>query len=1031
VFKCGNIEIDEKTRELRRDGSVVPLEPKVFELLVYVVRHRDRVVPRQELFDAIWTGTVVGEAALSRCVYLARKALGEAQLIKVVHRRGYRFVGAVVEVSPSKDLIRTVEAVAERVARGRDGRGPSLRETSNSRRSSKVREHAVPAFIGRAPELAAAEERLRHAIAGRGGVCLVTGEAGIGKTRFVLEFMASASTRKLWLARGESLDAAGAPAYWPWLQVFRRLAHAMQTEGGEPGAAGKDLELVAEALALDEGRGRIAEAQGNRLLFFERAGEILDRAARARPLVLLFDDLHHADLASLHLFGYLARALASAPILLLGAYRAGDLARDPERSAALAPARDSETCTIELKGLTASDVEALLRGRVEPSRLEQVARTLHAQTAGNPFFLTQLVPLVAEDESSAGSGQVPRGVREVIRRRIEELGEDCADFLRVASVFGTRFDGDWVGTERYGGDRVVDRLNRAIESNLLRQVNDAPPTFEFVHGLIRDALYEDLGASRRAALHCDAAVFFEACVGLDEERKLAALAHHYGRALPLGDAERALSCVIRAGTLAQGRYAYEVARDYFKQALRILESGAAGDEEQYFAVLLDLGNAQMHAGQREAAQATLERAAELARRLGLADGLARVALRIAHPVAVVDMTTADKRELRLLQDALEMLPEGEPGLCALLKARLAAAQVDTNDWATQAALCDDAARLATSCADEAVEVNVLCAHLAALWRPDNLMERIAWVEAASERLARVDDFGLTFGVHVFRYNLGLEQGDLACVRSALEQLLGTCLEFQQPAFLGEGFQGPLAFAEGRLAEAEDLCSKMLMVSNRTGLHSPLQAFGVLYSVVRIERGAAGDVLESLRFFGDQYKQMPGWTAVLAYALLRAGRRAEARHEFERLAERGFPIPEDRTWLACMAMLSEVCVELGDSRRASVLYERLAPFGDRHATAGSAISLGSINHFLALLSVVQHNRAAACAHFEAAIESNARAGARLALAYAHHGYAALLEGSRDRGSRERAKELRERALEGARDCGSVHLAQQIERAGRPS
>jgi tetratricopeptide (TPR) repeat protein len=324
---------------------------------------------------------------------------------------------------------------------------------------------------------------------------------------------------------------------------------------------------------------------------------------------------------------------------------------------------------------------------------------------------------------------------------------------------------------------------------------------------------------------------------------------------------------------------------------------------------------------------------------------------------------------------------------------------------------------------------VLCARLATLWRPGNLTDRVAWVEAASERLARVDDYGLTFGVHVFRYNLGLEQGDLKCVRSALEQVLRTCLAFQQPTFLGEGFQGPLAFAEGRLAEAEDLCSKMLRVSNRTGLQSPLQAFGALYSVVRIERGAAGEVLEALRYFGDQYKQMPGWSAVLAYALLRAGRRAEAHHEFDQLAERDFPIPEDRTWLACMAMLSEVCGEIGDSRCASLLYERLVPFGDRHATAGSAITLGSMHRFLGLLSVVRGEEDAACAHFEAAIESNTRAGARLALAYAKHGYAELLDASRDPASRQRAWQLRGEALQGARDCGSVHLEGQIERAGR--
>ena len=244
-------------------------------------------------------------------------------------------------------------------------------------------------------------------------------------------------------------------------------------------------------------------------------------------------------------------------------------ARDAERSAALAPVLTGETCSIELSGLSAGEIEGLVRSRVEPSRLDEVARSLHAQTAGNPFFLTQLMPLVADDGFRFDSGQVPHGVREVVHRRLEELGPDCAEVLRVASVFGMRLEGSWLGTGRHAGDRVLDGLERAIGANLLRQVNDTPATFQFVHGLIREALYEELGVSRRAALHADAAAFFETCLGLDEERRLAALAHHYGCALPLGDAELALSCAIQAGTLAQARYAYEMASDYFAQALRI------------------------------------------------------------------------------------------------------------------------------------------------------------------------------------------------------------------------------------------------------------------------------------------------------------------------------------------------------------------------------------------------------------------------------------------------------------------------------
>ena len=187
----------------------------------------------------------------------------------------------------------------------------------------------------------------------------------------------------------------------------------------------------------------------------------------------------------------------------------------------------------------------------------------------------------------------------------------------------------------------------------------------------------------------------------------------------------------------------------------------------------------------------------------------------------------------------------------------------------------------------------------------------------------------------------------------------------------------------------------------------------------------------LRFLGDQYKEMPGWRALLAYALSKAGQNREARREFDQLAERDFPIPEDQPGSGAWPCFLRFAPRLGDSRRGGALHERLAPFADRHATAGlGAVSLGSMQRFLALLSTVCGEQSEARAHFEAAIESNTRAGALLALAYTQHDYAELLRTTRDQGDRNRSLQLQEWALQGARQCGSVHLERRIERARRP-
>ena len=312
---------------------------------------------------------------------------------------------------------------------------------------------------------------------------------------------------------------------------------------------------------------------------------------------------------------------------------------------------------------------------------------MHEKTGGNPFFLTQLMPLLVAEEALAREIELPRGVRDVIRRQIRGLGPECGDVLGAAAVFGARFDASWLAIAGHQVGAVLHRLQRAIASNLLRQASDFPGSFEFVHGLVRDVLYEDLDAEKRVALHQKVACFFESLPGLDEEHRLAALVHHFGRALPLGNAEKALHYAVRAGAHALNRYAYEVACEYLDGALRILESGAAGDDEALFSVLLDLGHAQAQASKRDKAHATFDHAAALARRAGFTDGLARVALRLASGMAINDFVfAADHYQIKLLRDALVALGSSELRLSALLEARLAVALSSSAEWEERKAL---------------------------------------------------------------------------------------------------------------------------------------------------------------------------------------------------------------------------------------------------------------------------------------------------------------------------------------------------------
>jgi tetratricopeptide (TPR) repeat protein len=218
----------------------------------------------------------------------------------------------------------------------------------------------------------------------------------------------------------------------------------------------------------------------------------------------------------------------------------------------------------------------------------------------------------------------------------------------------------------------------------------------------------------------------------------------------------------------------------------------------------------------------------------------------------------------------------------------------------------------------------------------------------------------------------------------------------------------------------------MKVYQRMPLQMVQQGFQALVSAIKLERESSEDVVLLLHAAREQTKLVKAWQAFTAFAFARLGLRGEARIEFEDMAVHDFEMPKDTTWLGAMAMLAEVCAELGDAERASTLYERLLPFRELHAAVGiGAFTLGSIERFLALLSFARGDYETAISHFEAALKSNGRASARLFVAYTKHDYSRLLRRRDEYGDRERADALLESSAESARACGSTCLQRRIE------
>jgi DNA-binding winged helix-turn-helix (wHTH) protein len=546
------------------------LPPKTFAVLRHLVEHAGRLVTKRDLLAAVWSDAIVSESALTSCIRDLRKALTDSsrtpRYIETVHRRGFRFIGPIAELA--------------------EGARPD------------VERHRAATLVGRESELARLHDLLETALHGRRRVVFVTGEPGIGKTALLEAFLAEVGDgRALRIGRGHCVEHYGSgEAYLPVLEALGRLGR--EADEGQLVRVLKqyaptwlaDLPALLSDSELEAVQRRRQGTTRDRML--RELIEALDVLTGETPLVLVLEDLHWSDSATVDLLAMLARRRDAARLLILATYRPADVAVGPHPLKAvkqeLQMHGQCEELSLEL--LCEQAVGEYLAGRFpRASLLPQLVRFLHGSTGGNPLFLVNVIDdLIAQGHLREVDGTwtlsvpvelvgsaVPRTLAQMVEKQIDRLTPDEQAVLALASVAGAEFSAALStahGIDTIDGEQRCDELAR--RGQFLRAMGESTwpdgtvaSRYGFIHALYRNALYARVPIGQRVGLHLRIGARLEQAHGAHATDIAGELAMHFEQGR---DFARAVRYHRHAADGALRQHAYREAVEHATRALELL-----------------------------------------------------------------------------------------------------------------------------------------------------------------------------------------------------------------------------------------------------------------------------------------------------------------------------------------------------------------------------------------------------------------------------------------------------------------------------
>lgn len=871
-------------------------------------------------------------------------------------------------------------------------------------------------FVGRGAELDLLRQRIDELISGSGGLVLISGEPGIGKTRLVEQAAVYARARAVHVVWGRSWEGEGAPAFWPWMQIIRSFGNDGTSDSWLPALGGGATDIARAIPELREFLPALnlpavpAESDQARFRFFDSFGSFLKRLSVSEPLLLVLDDLHLADHASLLLLQFLSTTIADAAVLVTGTYRDVNLKPDQPLCEVLGVvSRTRTTDRIALPGLRHSDIRLFLRSAIGSEPSDALVQALLERTGGNPFFLCEVVSLLARrtDLSRSKGSEVwttaPLTVREVIGKHLQSVTPACAAALAFSAVNGREFGAELIANAMDISPREFCRiLDEAVASQIAE--HRGTTRYRFRHSLVRETIYESLSGTARAKIHLSIANALERQV---DYPNLAALAYHFLMSLPHGSPHKALEYAVLAGAEASAHLAYEEAVVHYERALELRRSAVAAKSR--CDLLLLLGEAQARAGVWLESRSTYARAAEDARLMGSAEHFAQAAIGFKGMMGAT--TPVDTEAVALLRESVGLLGSRDSGLLVQVLSALGQCLYFADLPLETAEYAERAVAAAHRVGSEELVLIALEARIMSLWRLSSLDSAFGVATELLDRALHVGNKDIAFNAHLYRNYCFLARGDVIASDTEIARAQRLANETRN---VRHSWQIPMiragrALARGEFEESERLSDTARTLGERVHDSSPSHNYMVqIFQRARL-RGDFTGLDAAVGLAQERYPELGGYRAARTLLLARQGEVGSARTILSGFAGNGFgEVPMDILALWILTMLAEAAVLCGETRCGAMLYRKLQPFHEHNTVMGWGSAYdGPVSHYLGLLAASLGDRAEADRYFEHSLRVNAIAESGPLLARTRLSYAeTLLREGETRDARKGVELLRE-------------------------